>query len=86
MLQPGLRSERDQRRHCPLFRRHGRHHTHILASFEVRRVRLAEDDAVDQQAGVARAHGVGDDPQDFDALGVGPVVQDGGVVVEAGAW
>jgi hypothetical protein len=85
MLKPGLCRKRDQRRHRPLLRRHGRHHTHILAGLKVRRVRLAQDDAVDQQAGVTRAHGGGDDAEDLDALGVGPVVQDGGVVVEAGA-
>jgi hypothetical protein len=82
IFQSCLRSKPDQLRHRPLLRRHRRHHPQILASFKVRRIRLAKDDPVDQQSGVAWAHGVRHIPEDLGAFGIRPVVQDGAVVVE----
>jgi hypothetical protein len=82
IFQSRLRGKPDQLRHRSLFRRHRRHHPQILASFKVRRIGLAEDDSVDQKSGVAWAHGVGHIPEDLDALGVRPVVENRAVVIE----
>lgn len=83
MLEPRLGGQRDQCRQCPFLRRHRRHHTHVLAGFEVRRTCFTENDAVDQQSGVARPHRFSHDLQDLDALGVRPVVENGAVVIES---
>lgn len=57
------------------------HHLQVQRSGEQRRPRVREDEFADQQLREAGLHGAGGAREDSDAVGVGPVMEDGAEVV-----